>query len=55
VEVWISKLRDSVGDTLKELNFNIIMDANNNIAMEEWAYKVIHVLHYWLSEIGVQQ
>ena len=40
VEVWLGKLRDSVGHTLKELNVSVINDCSNGIAMEEWAYKV---------------
>lgn len=40
VEVWLGKLRDSVGHTLKELNVSVVNDCCNGIAMEEWAYKV---------------
>ncbi|XP_070190368.1 uncharacterized protein [Littorina saxatilis] len=56
VEVWLGKLRDSVGHTLKELNANVVNDCNNGIAMEEWAYKYpsqvcrLGMLYHWTRE-----
>lgn len=45
VEVWISKLRDSVGDTLHRLNQAIITDCKNGIGLEEWPLKVKYCLN----------
>lgn len=40
VEIWLSKLRDSVCKTIREMNINIIQDCNNGVAIDEWAAKV---------------
>ncbi|XP_055889445.1 dynein axonemal heavy chain 8-like isoform X4 [Biomphalaria glabrata] len=56
VEVWISKLRDSVGDTLHRLNQAIITDCKNGIGLEEWPLKYpsqvcrTGMLYHWTAE-----
>ncbi|XP_076466964.1 uncharacterized protein LOC143298129 [Babylonia areolata] len=56
VEVWLGKLRDSVGHTLKELNVSVVTDCTNGIAMEEWAHKYpsqvcrLGMLFHWTRE-----
>ncbi|XP_035829673.1 dynein heavy chain 5, axonemal isoform X2 [Aplysia californica] len=56
VEVWLGKLRDSVGDTLHQLNQAIISDCNNGVGLEEWALKYpsqvcrLGLLYHWSAE-----
>ena len=40
VEVWLSKLRDSVGKTLHDMNVSVIQDCINGVPMDEFAAKV---------------
>ena len=40
VEIWLSKLRDSVCKSIKEMNVSVIQDCNNGVAIDEWASKV---------------
>ena len=46
VEVWLSKLRDSVCKTIHEMNIGIIQDCNNGVPMDEWPAKVVYQTHF---------
>ncbi|XP_025098007.1 LOW QUALITY PROTEIN: dynein gamma chain, flagellar outer arm-like [Pomacea canaliculata] len=56
VEVWLGKLRDSVGQTLQEMNLSVVNDCNSGIVMDEWAYKYpsqvcrLGMLYHWTGE-----
>lgn len=40
VEVWLSKLKTGVEDTLRTMLSNIIQDVNNNLPLEDMVFKV---------------
>ena len=40
VEIWLSKIRDSVCKSIREMNINVIQDCINGVAIDEWASKV---------------
>ncbi|XP_053397319.1 dynein axonemal heavy chain 5-like isoform X6 [Mercenaria mercenaria] len=56
VEIWLSKLRDSVCKTIREMNIGIIQDCNNGVAIDEWAAKYpaqvcrMGMLYHWTKE-----
>ena len=45
VEIWLSKIRDSVCKSIREMNINVIQDCINGVAIDEWASKVL-LFHY---------
>ncbi|CAL1527205.1 unnamed protein product [Lymnaea stagnalis] len=59
VEVWLGKLRDSVGETLHRLNHAVIADCKNGIGLEEWPLKYpsqvcrTGMLYHWTAECEV--
>ncbi|XP_067674368.1 uncharacterized protein [Haliotis asinina] len=56
VEVWLGKLRDSVGKTLHEMNASVIQDCNNSVVLDEFASKYpsqvcrMGMLYHWTRE-----
>ncbi|XP_052807484.1 dynein axonemal heavy chain 5-like isoform X7 [Mya arenaria] len=56
VETWVSKLRDSVCKTIREMNIAIIQDCNSNVPIDEWALKYpaqvcrMGMLYHWTRE-----
>ncbi|XP_060567478.1 dynein axonemal heavy chain 5-like [Ruditapes philippinarum] len=56
VEIWLSKLRDSVCKTIREMNIAIIQDCNNGVPIDEWAAKYpaqvcrLGLLYHWTKE-----
>lgn len=56
VEVWVEKLRDSVGHTLQDLNISVVSDCNSSVPMDEWAFKYpsqvcrLGMLYHWTRE-----
>ena len=40
VEIWVAKLHESVGKTIREMNISVIQECINNVPIEEWAAKV---------------
>ncbi|XP_041355189.1 dynein gamma chain, flagellar outer arm-like isoform X3 [Gigantopelta aegis] len=59
VEVWLSKLRDSVGKTLHDMNISVIQDCINGVPMDEFAAKYpaqvcrMGMLFFWTRECEV--
>ena len=43
VEIWLSKIRDSVCKSIREMNINVIQDCINGVAIDEWASKVTSI------------
>ena len=44
VEVWLTKLKTGVEDTLRTMLSNIIQDVNSNQPLEDMVFKVLKLL-----------
>ncbi|KAL4232681.1 hypothetical protein ACF0H5_007369 [Mactra antiquata] len=59
VEIWLSKLRDSVCKTIREMNIGVIQDCNNGLPIDEWAAKYpaqvcrMGMLYHWTREVDL--